>query len=271
VRYNANPNGYRANGNGNANGTYQKHHHNQHHQHQNNHRQYNSRPRYNSNGNGNVNGRRHHQYQHATMAWYSPEVRLQAVSSVAVQLDYYFNISNLLKDMFLRKHMNSQGWIDLEFVSGFYRVRGLSCGDLSVVRDALDYTQFFEWGYIEEAQAQAQVEEDQAQEQPTADAESTEESTATSAVVPTASPIKNIKIRALTDPLNWILAATERVGCGLDERVPAEIQPKPVFEVAQEIAVPVTGPSALEANVVEVQAEAINAETAPAPATATEN
>nr|XP_036583381.1 la domain-containing protein [Colletotrichum truncatum]KAF6792424.1 la domain-containing protein [Colletotrichum truncatum] len=39
------------------------------------------------------------------------------------QLEYYFSIENLLKDEFLRKHMDSQGFVPLELVLGFSRVR----------------------------------------------------------------------------------------------------------------------------------------------------
>lgn len=225
VRYN----GYRSNGNGN----YKQSNNNQ------TNRQYNSRQRYNNNGNRRQNYNQHHnnQYQQhqpqsaqVTMSWYSPEVRLQAVSSVAQQIDYYFNISNLLKDMYLRKHMNSQGWIDLKFVSEFYRVRGLSCGDLSVIKDSLDYTQFFEWGYVKQIESSKPEESDKESDK---EADSDSDSS---------NPIENIKIRALTNPLNWVLPESQRVDCGLDERVPVEIQQKPVFETVQVAQVPASVP-----------------------------
>ncbi|KAJ0166795.1 putative HTH La-type RNA-binding protein [Colletotrichum tanaceti] len=39
------------------------------------------------------------------------------------QLEYYFSVENLLKDEFLRKHMDSQGFVPLDLVLGFTRVR----------------------------------------------------------------------------------------------------------------------------------------------------
>ncbi|KAH9835083.1 la-related protein 1-like [Teratosphaeria destructans] len=45
---------------------------------------------------------------------------------VNTQIDYYFSIDNLLKDMFLRKHMDSQGFVFLDFIAGFNRIKGLT-------------------------------------------------------------------------------------------------------------------------------------------------
>ncbi|OLN92898.1 putative HTH La-type RNA-binding protein [Colletotrichum chlorophyti] len=39
------------------------------------------------------------------------------------QLEYYFSVENLLKDTFLRRNMDSQGFVPLELVLGFSRVR----------------------------------------------------------------------------------------------------------------------------------------------------
>lgn len=133
------------------------------------------------------------------MSWISNESRSAAVNAVTYQLDYYFDISNLLKDIYLRKHMNSHGWIDLEFVTQFYRVRALSCGDLTVIRDALDYCQNFEYGFKESSEQDP-------------DSEAAKQN-----------PIKNIKVRALNDPHNWVLPLSSREGCGLDESGPAEV------------------------------------------------
>ncbi|GKT39977.1 putative hydro-lyase [Colletotrichum spaethianum] len=42
------------------------------------------------------------------------------------QFEYYFSVENLLKDEFLRKHMDSQGFVPLELVLGFSRVRSVA-------------------------------------------------------------------------------------------------------------------------------------------------
>ena len=48
------------------------------------------------------------------------------VGLVTTQVDYYFSVDNLLKDMFLRKHMDSQGFVFLDVVADFNRVKRLS-------------------------------------------------------------------------------------------------------------------------------------------------
>jgi la-related protein 1 len=53
------------------------------------------------------------------------------------QVEYYFSIENLCKDMYLRSHMDSQGFVPLHFVGAFKRVRNLS-PDLNLVRIACD-------------------------------------------------------------------------------------------------------------------------------------
>lgn len=46
--------------------------------------------------------------------------------SVAFQLEYYFSLDNLLKDMYLRKNMDSQGFVYLEVIASFNRVKNLT-------------------------------------------------------------------------------------------------------------------------------------------------
>lgn len=56
-------------------------------------------------------------------------------NAVAMQLEYYFSLDNLLKDMFLRKHMDSQGWIFLTFIADFNRLKQLTT-DYGLLRAA---------------------------------------------------------------------------------------------------------------------------------------
>jgi len=44
---------------------------------------------------------------------------------IKLQIRYYFSIQNLCKDIFLRKQMDEEGWIDLEIIKSFKRVEGL--------------------------------------------------------------------------------------------------------------------------------------------------
>ncbi|KAK0365572.1 hypothetical protein LTR91_018344 [Friedmanniomyces endolithicus] len=48
------------------------------------------------------------------------------MAMVNLQLEYYFSIDNLLKDMFLRKNMDSQGFVFLDLVASFNRIKQLT-------------------------------------------------------------------------------------------------------------------------------------------------
>ncbi|PSN73200.1 hypothetical protein BS50DRAFT_464929, partial [Corynespora cassiicola Philippines] len=54
-------------------------------------------------------------------------------SAVTMQLDYYFSIDNLLKDMYLRKHMDSKGFVFLSFITDFNRMKKLTT-DLELIK-----------------------------------------------------------------------------------------------------------------------------------------
>jgi la-related protein 1 len=55
------------------------------------------------------------------------------------QIEYYFSIENLCKDMYLRKRMDSQGFVPLHFIAAFKRVRELSGdGGMTMVRAACE-------------------------------------------------------------------------------------------------------------------------------------
>jgi la-related protein 1 len=48
------------------------------------------------------------------------------LAMLTMQLEYYFSIDNLCKDVFLRKHMDSQGFVFLHFIANFKRVQALT-------------------------------------------------------------------------------------------------------------------------------------------------
>ena len=56
----------------------------------------------------------------------SQEAQDQLLGSITTQLEYYFGTENLIKDIFLRKHMDSQGFVFLDFVAGFNRIKQLT-------------------------------------------------------------------------------------------------------------------------------------------------
>ncbi|KAL6702602.1 hypothetical protein ACN47E_001302 [Coniothyrium glycines] len=55
------------------------------------------------------------------------------VAVIATQVEYYFSVDNLLKDMYLRRHMDSQGFVSLKFIAGFNRIKTLS-NDLDIIK-----------------------------------------------------------------------------------------------------------------------------------------
>lgn len=54
-------------------------------------------------------------------------------SMVTTQLEYYFSLENLCKDMYLRKHMDSKGFVFLSFISDFNRIKHLTT-DLELIK-----------------------------------------------------------------------------------------------------------------------------------------
>ena len=47
-------------------------------------------------------------------------------SMLSGQIQYYFSIENLAKDVFLRQHMDSQGWVPISIVGNFPRMKALT-------------------------------------------------------------------------------------------------------------------------------------------------
>ncbi|QKX56097.1 uncharacterized protein TRUGW13939_03197 [Talaromyces rugulosus] len=48
------------------------------------------------------------------------------MSLIQLQLEYYFSVDNLCKDLYLRKHMDSQGFVRLAFIASFKRIKYLT-------------------------------------------------------------------------------------------------------------------------------------------------
>ncbi|KAI5855690.1 hypothetical protein BZA05DRAFT_215613 [Tricharina praecox] len=55
--------------------------------------------------------------------------------ALTVQINYYFSVDNLIKDIYLRKHMDNDGYVRLSFIMGFQRVQQHT-KDINVLRDA---------------------------------------------------------------------------------------------------------------------------------------
>ena len=58
------------------------------------------------------------------------------LAAVAQQIEYYFSVQNLCKDLFLRGRMDDGGWIPIEVIAGFNRVRALTT-DLATIVQSL--------------------------------------------------------------------------------------------------------------------------------------
>ncbi|KAF1814335.1 hypothetical protein P152DRAFT_268042 [Eremomyces bilateralis CBS 781.70] len=64
----------------------------------------------------------------------SPYFEQMAVfTSVSLQLEYYFSVDNLCKDMFLRKHMDSRGYVPLTVIADFNRLKSLT-SDMELIK-----------------------------------------------------------------------------------------------------------------------------------------
>lgn len=80
-------------------------------------------------------------YEHPSMqplsaVPFSPYVdQYSVLAMVTMQLEYYFSIDNLCKDLFLRKHMDTQGFVLLAFIAGFKRIQALT-QDIEMLRHA---------------------------------------------------------------------------------------------------------------------------------------
>ncbi|KAL1306773.1 hypothetical protein AAFC00_005435 [Neodothiora populina] len=58
---------------------------------------------------------------------YQPLIeQMYLLPQISQQIEYYFSVDNLIKDMFFRKHMDSQGYVFLSFVADFKRLKNLT-------------------------------------------------------------------------------------------------------------------------------------------------
>lgn len=64
-----------------------------------------------------------------------PHIEYNGIGEIIGQIEYYFSVDNLCKDMFLRKHMDSDGFVKLSLVAGFARMRNLTT-DMALLREA---------------------------------------------------------------------------------------------------------------------------------------
>lgn len=58
-------------------------------------------------------------------------------NAIISQISYYFSVDNLVKDLYLRKQMNSSGFIPISVIGNFYRMQTLTGGRYELVVEAL--------------------------------------------------------------------------------------------------------------------------------------
>lgn len=73
----------------------------------------------------------------------SPEQRERLKTEMEKQIEYYFGMENLLKDVYLRKHMNEEGWVPISLLQGFPRIQQIT-HDPSILVDAITASQLIE-------------------------------------------------------------------------------------------------------------------------------
>ena len=73
------------------------------------------------------------------MIYYAPEFQGNIAAlktSIVAQIEYYFSVQNLLKDMYLRQLMDDQQFVSLADMAGFNRIARLT-NDLQLIEQAL--------------------------------------------------------------------------------------------------------------------------------------
>lgn len=121
------------------------HHHSHHHNHHNHHHHHPRGGNFN-NQQYSYNGRKNYNKFYVNdYNMYGVQSQLDSIiPAIIYQLDYYFSFENLKKDLFLRKQMNSNGWVPLSILSSFNRVKALTGGDYKLFMEACKWLQAVE-------------------------------------------------------------------------------------------------------------------------------
>ncbi|CAK7203947.1 hypothetical protein SEUCBS139899_006697 [Sporothrix eucalyptigena] len=72
------------------------------------------------------NGPAEFQMQPYGFSSFSPYMDAELLHGLTVQVDYYFSLDNLVKDLFLRRKMNDQGFVPLSVIANFKRMMDLA-------------------------------------------------------------------------------------------------------------------------------------------------
>ena len=105
----------------------------------------------------------------------------QLLAAVRQQVEYYFSVENLVKDLFLRGRMDEHGWIPLPVIAGFNRIRMMTP----------------EPGMVLEAIRGSLIVEVEAVDGP-----------------------DGHRLRKMTDWQSWVMSASERTQTGIPHKAP---------------------------------------------------
>lgn len=73
----------------------------------------------------------------------TPADRANIMGQVQKQIEYYFGMENLLKDVYLRKHMTDEGWVPIQLLQSFRRIQTMTT-DLTIMLEAISTSQIVE-------------------------------------------------------------------------------------------------------------------------------
>lgn len=59
--------------------------------------------------------------------------RQEALKALKTQIEFYFSVDNLCKDLFLRSHMNPEGWTPIELIAAFPKVKKTGAVEADIV------------------------------------------------------------------------------------------------------------------------------------------
>ncbi len=76
------------------------------------------------------------QMAYATAGYGMGAAPTQLAQAVRHQIEYYLSLENLVRDLFLRAKMDSDGWIPLSIIAGFNRVRVMT-SDVALIATSL--------------------------------------------------------------------------------------------------------------------------------------
>jgi len=93
---------------------------------------------------GNRRGRgNNQQFIPQTVYFPYPMEELPLKQTIQKQIEYYFSVENLCKDLYFRKQMDEEGWVPISLIANFNRVKNLTT-DISFLVECLEHSTLVE-------------------------------------------------------------------------------------------------------------------------------